>query len=411
MKHLLSIAVLIFAALATTFTGCKKEESILGAMEITVASSATFPTISVEGIEVIVTNSVDNTTVSAITNSLGVAMVTDLAPGTYSITATMNLTAEEAFEQTGVSKEVTLNAALNDVVLLQKETKLATITLDGKSGASLVIREIYSTGASNDSYSIMFKDNFFEIYNNSESVEYLDGLYIAYLAPQRAGGSASDIVTTLPIGDYVYAVKILQFPGTGTQYPIQPGTAQRVAINAVNYLLAKPNATTVDNSTANFDTYAIEWLQTLGRTGNSYFDLNNPDVPTMNCIYLNITNGGFFNLDNSASLALLKLDANPSANTIVDPDILTSSLYYIKLPSANIIDGVDMLESAGVGKYKRLPSAIDAGFTYNLENGRSNYTGRSVRRKVAKTLSSGRVVLMDTNNSTNDFTSDLVTNR
>ena len=58
-------------------------------------------------------------------------------------------------------------------------------------------------------------------------------------------------------------------------------------------------------------------------------------------------------------------------------------LSYVKIPTASIIDGVDVLASAGVGKYKRLPSSVDAGFTYVNELGKSNYSGKSVRRKVA----------------------------
>lgn len=413
MKQLLT-NVVILTAMVIQFASCQKEEeSVLGSLEVTVNSSETYATLDTKEIEVKLTNTFDNSVVKVNTNSVGIAKFSDLAPGTYTVSATKVLKAEEAFVFTGLNKEVTLNALKADIIILPKEAKIESIVLDGKSGGALIIREIYSTGAANDTYAIMFKDQFVEIYNNSEDVQYVDGLYLAYLAPQRAGSDPTkEVVTTLPIGDYVYASKIIQFPGTGTQYPVAPGKAVRIAVNAVNYLESKPLAYTTDNSTANFDTYAINWLQSLGRTGNAYFDIDNPNVPTMNCIYLFIANNGFFNLDNAPSLALLKLDSNPAieANITLDPDI-TSQLFYVKLPTSGIIDGVDVLETASANAYKRLPTKIDAGFTYVIDLGKSSYTGKSVRRKVSKTLPDGRVVLMDTNNSGNDFVANHVTVR
>jgi hypothetical protein len=411
MKRFLTTAVL-FAAMVIQFTSCKKEEqSILGSLEISVGASDTYATLKTEGVEVNLTNTLDNSVIKATTNSDGKVFFLELAPGTYSVAASTTLTAENAFEYTGLSKEVTLNALKADIVILPKEVKVETIMLDGKTGGSLIISKIYSTGAANDAYAIMFKDQFVEVYNNSEEVQYVDGLYLAYLSPQRAGADPTkEIVTTLPIGDFVYASKILQFPGTGTQYPVQPGKAIRIALNAVNYLAAKPLAYTADNSKADFDTYAIDWLQANGRTGNTFFDINNPDVPTMNCIYLFVKNSGFFNMDNAPALALLKLDADPAtqANTILDPDIITP-MYYVKLPTSAIIDGVEVLETSSANIYKRLPASVDAGFTYVIALGKSNYTGKSLCRKTSKTLPNGRVVLMDTNNSASDFEANLVT--
>jgi len=403
MKKFKLVLALLVSTLLLVVSGCKKEEeSILGSMEITVGVAEAFQGINLANLEVILTNTNDNTTTTATTDATGKVLFPELAPGTYNISSSIKLSASEAFQYTGFNKELTLNAAISNVELLPREKKSASIILNGKAGGSLVIKEVYSVGASNDGYAIMFKDQFFEIFNNSDEVQYLDGLYVAYLAPQRCGATpAQEPVTTLPIGEFVYASKILQFPGTGTQYPIQPGQGKVVALNAVNYLASKPLALTVDNSTADFDTYAIDWLQSLGRTGNPTFDLNNPDVPTMNCIYLFVQKGGFFNMDVAPSLALCRLDATPTA-TVQDPE-LTTVIFYTKIPTASIIDGIDILDNKAASVYKRLPSAIDAGYFFALENGKSSYTGKSIRRKVATTLSNGRKVLMDTNNSSMDL--------
>lgn len=402
MKKISLIFALFTLVSMLMFSGCEKKAPELSVIQVTLSTSATFNGVTLANIPVEITNTVDNTKSVALTNTLGVAKFENIAPSTYNISASVVLTPEQAFNYTGFNKSVTLNASASNISVLPLQTGLQALVLDGKAGGDLVIKEVYSLGAANDSYAIMFKDQFIEIFNNSDEVQYLDKLYIAYLASQRAGQNANDVVLGLPLTEVVYASKILQFPGTGTQYPLQPGMGAVVAMNAVNYLAQKPLALTVDNSKAQFDTYAITWLQSLGRTGSTYFDVDNPDVPTMNNIFLFVQTGGWFNMDDYASIALVRLAAIPT-ETIKDPTVTTAQLYYTKIPISGIIDGVDILAKSSSAAFKRLPAGIDAGFAYAQANGSSNYTGKSLRRKIAKTLSNGRNVLLDTNNSTNDL--------
>ena len=385
-----------------TISACEKKAPELSVIEVTLATSAAFDGVAIGNIPVEITNTIDNTKKTVLTNQAGVAIFEDIAPSTYNISASKELTAEIAFNYTGFNKAITINANLQNIAVMPLQTIRQTLTLDGKAGGDLVIKEVYSLGAANDGYAIMFKDQFFEIFNNSDETRYLDKLYIAYLSPSKAGQGSTDVPLGLPLTSFVYASKILQFPGTGTQYPLEPGMGAVIAINAINYKELKPLALTVDNSTAQFDTYAITWLQSLGRTGNSFFDVDNPNVPNMNCIYLNIQNNGFFNMDDYASIALVK-SGPVFTETIKDPTITTSEVFYMKIPVSEIIDGVDILAKSSSAAFKRLPAVIDSGFTYAQENGSANYTGKSLRRKVAKTLASGRKVLQDSNNSSNDF--------
>lgn len=402
MKKINLSLIITVLATALMISACEKKAPELAVIEVTLATSAAFDGVAVGNIPVEITNTIDNTKQTVLTNSAGVALFEDLAPSTYNISASKELSAEVAFNYTGFNKALTINGNLQNITVLPLQTSKQTLTLDGKAGGDLVIKEVYSLGAANDGYAIMFKDQFFEIFNNSDETQYLDKLYIAYLSPTKAGQGANDVPLGLPLTSFVYASKILQFPGSGTQYPIEPGMGAVVAINAINYKEMKPLALTVDNSTAQFDTYAITWLQSLGRTGNSYFDVDNPNVPNMNCIYLNIQNNGFFNMDDYASIALVK--AGPVfTETIKDPTITTSEVFYMKIPVSEIIDGVDILAKSSSASFKRLPATIDSGFAYAQENGSANYTGKSLRRKVAKTLASGRKVLQDSNNSSNDF--------
>ncbi|MFO7844551.1 MAG: DUF4876 domain-containing protein [Bacteroidales bacterium] len=382
---------------------CESDDEVeLANLDVQVDIADTFTGLSAADLYVYITNTADNGVDSALTDANGLAVFNNVAPGSYNVSATKELTAEEAGAASGYYEEMTLNAVENDVQLMAGFDSDVTVTLDGESSSSLVIKEFYYNGANDPTYSILFKDQFVEIYNNSDEVVYADGLYLASLSPSTSGSDASDVPLGLDLTEYVYASKILRIPGNGTDNPVQPGESIVICLNAVDYTDGGANEDiSVDLSTADFETYAVSWLESLGRTGNSYFDLDNVDVPNMECVYLNIENNGWFNFDiESSSIAIFRND-NFAIEQIADPRVETpsSSDYFAKINVEDIVDGIDMMYNAETSEFKRLPSSIDAGFKY-IDG--DTYTSKSVRRKVANEVD-GRKILKDTNNSTNDF--------
>ena len=82
----------------------------------------------------------------------------------------------------------------------------------------------------------------------------------------------------------------------------------------------------------------------------------------------------------------------------------TSGVQYGLLPKHYIIDGVDFLRHKATGTdvgEKRLYGDIDAG--YISINATAGLSGEVVYRKVTSTTAAGQSILMDTNNSSNDF--------
>ncbi len=404
MKNKMTLFAKIIAVffLSMSIFSCSDDDVELASLTVTVEASADFSGLEVEGLTVTITNTVDNSATSSTTDASGVAEFIDMAPGTYNASCSTDLTAEEAAEASGYYEEITLNGVENNVELYSGIESTSTLTLDGQPSSSLVIKEVYYSGANDPTWSILFKDQFVEIYNNSSEVVYADGLYLANLAPTATGSDDNDNTLGLSLEEHVYADKVSQIPGNGTDYPIEPGESIVIAFSAVDWTDDGAKADiSVDLSNADFELYAVDWLESLGRTGNSYFDIDNVDVSNMNCIYLNVENYGFMTFNGyGASIAILDCETVPT-ETILDPNSSDSNpIYYLQLNTADIIDGVDFLWDGEASAFKRLPTSVDAGFNYVSDG---TYSSQSLRRIVSKTTDDGRKVLMDTNNSSNDF--------
>ena len=400
LKWIISAVAIVLAGIS--FTSCDETVKLAG-LDVTVTIASDFEGVSTEGIYVLATNTIDNTVDSVLTDATGVASFVDMAPGTYNVTASLTLSAEEAAAASGYYEEITLNGVENSVALMADATSTSAIELNGSAASSIVIKEFYYNGANYAAAGVLFKDQFVELYNNSSEVVYADGIYLASIVPQACGADDNDVAHNLDLSTYIYADRGAQIPGNGTDYPINPGESIVIAFNAVDYTMGGTYADyTVDNSTADLELYMVDWLASQGRTGNAWFDVDNADVPNMNIIYHNIENYGFFTFYSvGASIAILKSDNISVAeeDLFLDPaSSETTPLLYAKLPVADVIDGMDLLYDSESADFKRLPASIDAGFNYCAVS----YSSQSVRRKVAKETADGRKILMDTNNSTND---------
>lgn len=185
---------------------------------------------------------------------------------------------------------------------------------------------------------------FIELYNAGTEVEYLDG----------------KIICRMSRGDINYATYTWQFPGSGTDYPIQPGEYKIVTPDAKTY-------TDLDLSNADFE-FFIE---------GEFREYDNPDVP---------------NLINIRNLTDPSHHSEFLINFRADVVILASGkdLYWQDgIDIETIIDGVEYDVSAE--SKMTLNDLVDAGHAIGPS---SNYQGKSVERKEPG---------MDTNNSTNDF--------
>ncbi|SHG38609.1 DUF4876 domain-containing protein [Pedobacter caeni] len=425
--------LLFTLCLSSILLACKKDKTP-GIKPIDLGISVSYDissgyTLPLTNVKVKITNIQTKATQERQVTTDGKVTFSEIALGSYDIDATVSIPADEYSRITGIPTEdaVTFNASEKGRVISSDfNGSLELKLIAGKSG-DWIIKQIYYTG-SNTTDGAGFRDQFIEFYNNTDAVLYADSLYFG-----QVFGRVSNTVNSihyLPGGqldwskspgmpanvnankDYVYVKTLLMIPGSGKQYPVQPGESIVLAQTALNhkspftgnngkvYSVKKPELT-IDLSKADFETY---YGNLPGETPYPS-DIDNPLVPNVEVLsYV----GGDLILDNKGrdSYVIFKVDGTqkvkdwPSYNepTIAAPKP-TARKYY-QIPLKYVIDGVEIQSNISADRFpKKLPAHIDAGLTFP-PNG--EYSSQSVIRKTQKTVN-GRRILKDTNNSSEDF--------
>lgn len=321
----------------------------------------------------------------------------DILPGIY----TVNVSG------TGIDangNEYYLNGSVVNQAIFQEGSSLS-LTIKGLKISPLVFKEIYyacSRTPLNKSY---IYEQFYEVYNNSSNMLYLDGIHFANLYPDRSS-------TNLPLwpeedgDDYVYALRVWKFPGSGTDYPLQPGESCVIAQFAVNHQLEIYNpASPIDNSSADFEFYMDNTNYT------------NAPAPDMEHVFYNGkaakgTLKQYLTSVYGGAYVAFQIPEGETWDPVNDPNMQTRDLsttkatLYAKVPIRYILDAVEAIDNEAKAEAKRLPGVLDAGMTWVG----AIYNGLGVCRKPSLDdngnpiqRENGAYIYQDTNNSTDDF--------
>ncbi|WP_407404096.1 DUF4876 domain-containing protein [Chryseobacterium sp.] len=383
---------------------------------------------------VILTNSNSGDAFTILSDDNGVATFPNVIPGSYKLNVSKKMVAAEYLSTFGYalqSDEINFNGS-QEGVQVNLNVPSTSVELKAAKVGDLVIKQVYYAGSSN-SQGAGLRDQFIEIYNNSTEVIYADGLYIAQLSG-KLNNTPSNF--TLPNGqfdwsqslgmtmgnaansDFVYSDFVFRIPGSGTQYPIQPGASIVIASNAVNHkaplignngnpVMVQNPELTVDLSNADFEAYLGDFRISIGSTVFNT-DIQNPAVPDLQIAYWG--RPGYYSgvadmiLDTLGrdSFVIFRSDDFNTYKDYSDPsvsNIVTNTKFFLQIPTEVIIDGLDTQHyNPSSQRPKMLPSSIDASFI-NVDN---MYNSQSVMRKTKQKINN-RVVLEDTNNSANDF--------
>lgn len=299
------------------------------------------------------------------------------------VTGTKTLTTTVTGGQAFVHKE-NLRGLKEKVQVLGASVKDTVPLQISQQGNGFVIQEIYYTGSKTPSNGSYYQDQYIEVYNNSDSVLYADGLTIV---------ESTHISNTAvyPYADYpndLIAGALYTVPGTGKEHPVQPGSSLVLASLGINHQTANAN------SPVNLANADFEWY-------DAGTDVDVPNVPNLIRAFCYSNTIWLFHVKGYHAYALIQpAEAISDFVTAHSISVLTtsgSSVTRVAVPYSIILDGVELGTAGTIGS-KALASSVDVSFTFCD----GSYIGKSVRRKVLK-WENGRAILQDTNNSASDF--------
>lgn len=382
MKHS-AITLMVLAVLA--MVGCQKTGtktiSINVKVDETKLVAAGIP--SPESYGVKISNFATGSVIETTTEN-GIATATDILPGVYTISVSASQN-QGGFTYTiaGSESNVSLIADGAEVV----------VRVDAVKEAALVFKEIYYTGV--DPANFYFRDQFYEIYNNSTEVVYADGLCIAETVFANYDKS---IIYEWPIENadqYVFARVIWQLPGDGKTYPVQPGESFVIAQWATNHKaenLSK-GLSPVDLTGAEFE--AIEKETTF----NGILLTDNLAINMKKVVQAGYAMPQWLTSTDGSRYVLFK----PSKPLKNEDFITATNADYQgtarEIAISDVIDAVQAVNNESGMSVLGLPTALDAGAIWCS----GSYVGESIARKIKETRPDGTKVYQDTNNTSNDF--------
>lgn len=298
------------------------------------------------------------------TDENGFFEMNNIRAARYRISADKYIPADIMWELNQQALDVQLAGSVElDIGTSSDENSRYVISVGATILSNIVINEIYYCGPANSG--LYYSDQFVELYNASDSVQYLDGLIIC---------RASTRIDYL--GQFAEVFYVYQFPGNGMDNPIEPGQFVVVAQDAMDHINVGGAQGSIDLSNADWECY--------NQLGN---DLDNPDVPNLINVNPNRSVDFMITLTHNGVI-LAKVD---DVNQFVYTDE-----GYILLNFSDVRDGVEY--SGNPDSNKEMEPRIDSGLA---GIGIQKYSGHSTERENPETGGPG----YDTNNSTFDFVS------
>ena len=284
-----------------------------------------------------------------------------------------------------------LSAFVSKIDVLSDSSFKIPLSIKAK-GNDFIIEEIFFVGTLTPEGKQYFGDQYIKLYNNTDKVLYADGLVLAdskFLTVTKRDYTPN-------IMKEAFAVEgMVQIPGTGTQYPVQPGASIVIAEQGINHKENNPNS--LDLSKANFENYYPPRVK----------DIDSPTV-TNN---INLYGILIFNNRGNRSYVIARFPEGTATSTLrydyeyevnVKGKIVKKTGSTLKIPNEWIVDAVNLSTEKGF-EWLVTDTSLDSGYTYvTKDEGDKTRYGKSVRRKVLSE-NNGKPIFKDTNNSTEDF--------
>ena len=334
---------------------------------------------------------------TATTNAEGIASFTGLIPDVYDISCSWEITNEQYMALTGeqaVTNGCTVSGSLNEQLMSEaQEQQPILLPTHVAVKRDIVIGKIAAAGSKDANNRNYLAGRYVELYNQADNAVDVSGLYIGLLETTSPQPYTLDNLHEDYADSVVIVKQVFQIPAD-KPYMVAPGGTVLLTNSATDH--SDVNEFEYDLTDANFES--------KDETGKT---MNNPAVPALITSFSVFAKNATMNLMQGGPCGIILFRTTEDINDwphTYGYGKTTGSLYYLCVPKRVILDGVDYLKNKATGvdvSAKRLYADIDAGYT-NTET-ISGYTGEVVYRRTASIAADGHKILMDTNNSLNDF--------
>ena len=334
-----------------------------------------------------------STRLTATTDEHGIATFTSLIPDVYDISCSWEIDGEAYQRLTGDGQVVsgcTVSGSLNNHLIREEQTIQLVTNLS--INRDIVIGKIFFAGSKDNNNKNYQAGKYIELYNQSDREVDISGLYIALMESESTQAYTLENLHEVYADSVVLAKQVFRIPA-GAPVMVQPGGTVLIVNSATDHTVN--NDMESDLTDADFEAKDMS-----GKTQN------NPNVPALELVYTIYPSISNMNLVQNGllSAAVFRSDDDVAQWPTTYPYGKTAGFLFMLIPTRVIIDAVECLPNKNTGidvSTKRLYSTLDAGYA-NIE-AKSGYTGEVVYRRTAKHADDGHPILMDTNNSSNDF--------
>ena len=336
----------------------------------------------------------DEDVFKGITDASGQVVFQDLAPGVYDVSMSSHLDAEQYKKYTGKDvdprEEYVVTGTLNQQAMATNTSLQLPMTLSRK--VSLIISKIYSSTSKIDGGSYRI-GTYIELYNNSDEAVDAAGLYIGLLESESTIAYQQYPEDKAVTPDSIYLKQLFRIPAN-SPVMVAPGSSLLIVNSATDH--SSQNQYERDLRGADF-----EAKDETGKVPN------NPNVPALELVYT--TYKSISNMNLLAGGPCSVVNFRTAEDVAKWPTVYaygkTKGNMFLRMHIRHVLDGVDFIKyKAQTGpdiNAKRLPVSLDAGYA-NVNTASGNIGERLFRQTLAVTAE-GRKILMDTNNSLNDF--------
>ena len=299
----------------------------------------------------------------------------------------MRIAATATYTLNGETVAGEMSAFVSKVDVLNDSSFPVSLSIKAK-GNDFIIEEIFFTGTATPEGKQYFGDQYIKLYNPTDRVLYADGLILAdseFLTVTKRDYTPNIMAEAFTAGSMV------QIPGTGTQYPVQPGASIVIAEQGINHKENNPNS--IDLSKADFENFyppRVKDVDGVGVTNN-----------------INLHGIFIFNNRGNRSYVIARFPEGTTTATLqydYEYKVATKLMQRqaLKIPNNWIVDAVNLSTQTGF-EWIVTSSSLDSGWTYVAKDeGDASRYGKSVRRKVLSEKN-GKPIFKDTNDSTEDF--------